>query len=104
MRNLLLLVVALAASTPLALSAQTRDLLGVEYVDYPIAPLINVQLREGVSYETGPLKACVLYLEGLGDSIMNHRPLFSNLNQNGYRVIAFDYMGQGGSQGSMNLT
>lgn len=49
-------------------------------------------------------KGNVLYLEGLGDSMMNHAPLFTTLTDAGYRVIAFDYMGQGGSEGSMNYT
>ena len=45
-----------------------------------------------------------MYLEGLGDSILNHRPLFTALSEGGFRVITFDYMGQGGSTGSMNHT
>src|SRR5262249_31480502 len=31
-----------------------------------------------------------------------HRPLFEDLASHGFRIIAFDYMGQGGSSGSMN--
>ena len=70
-------------------------------------PLVgNVELRTGVFFESSnvPFKGCVIYLEGLADSILNHRPLFSSLSENGFRVIAFDYMGQGGSSGSMNHT
>ena len=44
----------------------------------------------------------MLYLEGLGDSMLNHQKFFESLSARGYRVIAFDYMGQGGSTGSMN--
>lgn len=52
----------------------------------------------------GPFKGCVLYLEGFGDSIRNHVPLFKALSDNGYRVVTFDYYGQGGSSGSMDAT
>ena len=43
-----------------------------------------------------------MYLEGLGDSVANQQPLFHALSESGYRVLFFDYMGQGGSEGSMN--
>jgi alpha-beta hydrolase superfamily lysophospholipase len=49
-------------------------------------------------------KGCVIFLEGLGDSMRNHYPLFNKLNNAGYRVLLFDYLGQGGSEGSMNTT
>lgn len=62
----------------------------------------DVYLRTGYYRETAPLKGCVLYLEGLADSVSNQSPLFAQLSRNGYRVIFFDYMGQGGSDGSMN--
>lgn len=51
-----------------------------------------------------PFRGNVLYLEGLADSMMNHDNLFAGLSNAGYRVIAFDYMGQGGSSGKMNWT
>ncbi|RYZ67167.1 MAG: alpha/beta fold hydrolase [Proteobacteria bacterium] len=51
-----------------------------------------------------PFAGNVIYFEGLGDSMVNHAPLFQKLSQVGYRVIAFDYFGQGGSEGSMNRT
>lgn len=47
-------------------------------------------------------KACVLYLEGLSDSFFNHQNLFSDLNRAGYRVLSFDYLGQGGSEGELS--
>lgn len=74
---------------------QTRDSL----VD-------NVYLRTGyyLESESAPFKGCVLYLEGLADSVANHSALFNKLSQAGYRVVFFDYMGQGGSRGSMNNT
>jgi hypothetical protein len=46
----------------------------------------------------------VVYFEGLGDSMLNHMPLLNALSDAGFRVIAFDYLGQGGSSGSMNDT
>ena len=67
------------------------------------APL-NLNMRAGYSLETTQLKGCVLYLQGLADSIQNHKPYFSRLNDAGYRIIYFDYLGQGGSEGSMNDT
>jgi alpha-beta hydrolase superfamily lysophospholipase len=54
--------------------------------------------------EFTPFKGNIVYLQGLGDSIQNHDPLFSALSEAGYRIIAFDYFGQGGSEGSMNDT
>ena len=47
-------------------------------------------------------KGCVIYLEGLGDSLMNHMPLYRKLSDAGYRVLMFDYLGQGGSEGTMD--
>nr|WP_295901517.1 alpha/beta fold hydrolase [uncultured Bdellovibrio sp.] len=66
----------------------------------------SVYLRTGYYLEAEPtnFKGCVLYLEGLADSVANHSALFNKLSKAGYRVIFFDYMGQGGSQGSMNNT
>lgn len=49
-----------------------------------------------------PFRGSVLYLEGFADSLANHDPLFTRLADAGYRVVAFDYLGQGGSTGSMN--
>lgn len=49
-------------------------------------------------------KGCVIYLEGFADSIMNHAPLFNKLTNAGYRVLMFDYLGQGGSEGEMAKT
>lgn len=61
-------------------------------------------IRAGYWPEKGAFKGNVLYLQGLGDSMMNHAPLFQKLSDAGFRVIAFDYMGQGGSTGKMNNT
>lgn len=72
----------------------------------PIAALNGLKIRAGYypEFEGRELKGCVLYLQGLGDSSLNHVPFFSYLNASGYRVLFFDYMGQGGSEGSMNDT
>ena len=63
----------------------------------------SVKLRSGYFREsTNPevaFKGCILYLEGLGDSILNHEALYKVLSHAGYRVIFFDYMGQGGFKG-----
>lgn len=61
-------------------------------------------IRSGYLPEKGSFKGNILYLQGLGDSMLNHDPLFTKLSANGFRVIAFDYMGQGGSTGDMNNT
>ncbi len=72
---------------------------------YLANPLVkDVNLRTGYYRESAntEFKGCVLYLEGLADSIANQQPLFHHLSESGYRTIFFDYMGQGGSEGSMN--
>lgn len=82
--------------------------LNLEAVAYESrVPLVNtVTLRSGyIEPKVGAeLKGCVLYLQGLGDSILNHGPFFRQISDAGYRVILFDYMGQGGSEGTMNHT
>lgn len=68
-------------------------------------PLVgDVDLRVGYAEARSPFKGCVIYLQGLGDSVMNHEPFFRAITGHGYRVIFFDYMGQGGSLGTMNHT
>lgn len=61
-------------------------------------------IRAGYLAHEGAFKGNVIYFEGLGDSMLNHDPLFKKISKAGYRVIAFDYMGQGGSTGRMNKT
>ncbi len=61
-------------------------------------------LREGVHSEFGHLRGCIIYLEGLGDSVLNHEPLFRAFAKAGYRTLSFDYLGQGGSSGRMSDT
>ena len=67
---------------------------------------VTAKIRSGYLAENPNVtfRGNIIYYEGLGDSMMNHMPLFQTLTQAGYRVIAFDYMGQGGSKGSMNDT
>lgn len=70
------------------------------------AQSLSVSIRHGFLRESSevPFKGNIIYYEGLGDSMLNHGPLFEQLTMSGYRVIAFDYMGQGGSSGSMDDT
>jgi alpha-beta hydrolase superfamily lysophospholipase len=67
---------------------------------------VSAQLRSGYLPENPavPFRGNVIFYEGLGDSMLNHAPLFKKLTDAGYRVIAFDYMGQGGSTGTMDNT
>jgi pimeloyl-ACP methyl ester carboxylesterase len=65
----------------------------------------GIKLRAGhFPSKTHTPKANVLYLEGLADSMFNHDRLVNTLSEAGYRIIAFDYPGQGGSEGSMDQT
>jgi len=61
-------------------------------------------IRAGHMPHEGNFKGNVIYFEGLGDSMLNHAPLFKKITKAGFRLIAFDYMGQGGSSGRMNKT
>lgn len=71
----------------------------------PLPTEHKILIRAGYLKEQGvQFKGNIIYFQGLGDSMMNHQPLFNKLTKNGYRVIAFDYMGQGKSQGYMNDT
>jgi alpha-beta hydrolase superfamily lysophospholipase len=87
---------------------QSESSFHVDLINYNtnVTNVNEVNLRTGIFYEStdAQFKGCILYLQGLADSILNHRPLFKVLSENGYRVISFDYMGQGGSQGAMNDT
>lgn len=76
------------------------------HIEYHQLSTLSVKIRMGYFKETDacPFAGNVLYLPGLSDSMLNHQPLFSCLSHAGFRVISFDYMGQGGSQGSMNNT
>lgn len=85
------------------------------HVSYPVTSILGAspdeadvfaKIRAGYMEENKnvPFKGNILYFEGLADSMLNHKPLFDKLVANGFRVIAFDYMGQGGSTGSMNDT
>ncbi len=66
----------------------------------------DLQIRAGFidADSSVPFKGNVIYYQGLSDSMLNHDPFFIALAHAGYRVITFDYMGQGGSDGSMNYT
>jgi alpha-beta hydrolase superfamily lysophospholipase len=51
-----------------------------------------------------PFRGNVVYLEGFSDSMRNHDAFFQEVTTLGYRLVAFDYPGQGGSEGTMNWT
>lgn len=74
------------------------------HIEMVSIPGINLKLRAGYFSEKEKLRGCVLFLQGLGDSMRNHAPYFKSLSEAGYRLISFDYMGQGGSEGTMNKT
>ena len=77
------------------------------YWDTAVPGIGKVRIRAGYLAESPNAKVFkgnVIYLEGLGDSMMNHQTMFKALSDEGYRVISFDYMGQGGSSGAMNNT
>ena len=78
--------------------------LAVPYSSVKGVRFAPVEIRAGYLPHKGEFKGNILYFQGLGDSMLNHDPLFIKLSREGFRVIAFDYMGQGGSSGSMNKT
>ena len=101
----------------LGFSATTHcDYLNYQtFVQYPVtsifgnspdSALVKAKIRAGYLEENKniPFRGNILYFEGLADSMLNHQPLFNKLTNSGFRVIAFDYMGQGGSSGTMNDT
>jgi alpha-beta hydrolase superfamily lysophospholipase len=65
---------------------------------------VQVAIRSGYLAENPsvPFRGNIIYYEGLGDSMLNHQPLFEKLTQAGFRIIGFDYLGQGGSGGDMD--
>ncbi len=90
------LILALIFISNLAYSSEFE----VEYLQFK-----NEKIRTGIIHTSvSEAKANIIYLQGLGDSMMNHMPLFTKLSDDGFNVIAFDYIGQGGSSGSMNKT
>ncbi|AZZ35820.1 hypothetical protein CIK05_03065 [Bdellovibrio sp. qaytius] len=72
------------------------------YLANPLVSDVNLRTGYYAQSQVKPFKGCVMYLEGLGDSVANQQPLFNALSESGYRVLFFDYMGQGQSEGSMN--
>jgi alpha-beta hydrolase superfamily lysophospholipase len=66
----------------------------------------TVRVRAGYLPESPsvPFQGNILYFQGFADSMLNHDPLFGALAARGYRIVAFDYVGQGGSSGTMNAS
>ena len=106
--SFLLLTFGCATSTNLDISRkpQSEPEFSIDTLPYQtnVALVNTVNLRAGVFPEadSSSFKGCILYLQGLADSMLNHRPYFKALSERGYRIIAFDYIGQGGSSGTMN--
>jgi alpha-beta hydrolase superfamily lysophospholipase len=127
LRSLALLAAGLTATQALAGAPRTADPLGpvvrfqvlhptaTEQTPAPwVLEQLPVELPTGrtTTLRAGYLPANpdvafrgnVLYLEGFSDSMMNHDTLFQEVTALGYRLVAFDYPGQGGSEGTMNWT
>lgn len=82
------------------LNESVRFYENIQIADLPVKQRVGLFLESPESQFQG----CVIYLEGLGDSVRNHEPLFKKLNSEGFRVVSFDYLGQGGSEGQMSWT
>lgn len=78
--------------------------LTIPYTTLTDLKFTRAEIRAGYLAHEGTFKGNVIYFQGLGDSMLNHDPLFKKIAKAGFRVIAFDYMGQGGSTGKMNRT
>jgi alpha-beta hydrolase superfamily lysophospholipase len=99
-----LILTACSSSSVRGPSSVVSNTMSESYsmVSYPFEG--NEKIRIAAFNEIGKKKGCVLYLQGLADSIKNHKPFFTKLTSHGYKVLAFDYRGQGGSEGTMNDT
>lgn len=68
----------------------------------------GVNLHIGVYEAYGAAKMDAIYLPGYADVFTNHEELFDNLNQQGIRVISFDYPNHGKTEvtiwNDLNLT
>jgi esterase/lipase len=56
-------------------------------------------LSAAVYNENSKFKSCALFIPGYADSFRNHLPLINSLNDNGYKVITFNFSGHDGSSG-----
>lgn len=110
---------ALAGSAPEATSPVARfQVLHPDTASQTTAPWVLEQLpvelptgrtatlRAGYLPENPdvPFRGNLVYLEGFADSMANHDAFFQEITALGYRLVAFDYPGQGGSEGTMNWT
>ncbi|WP_413289031.1 alpha/beta hydrolase [Bdellovibrio sp. HCB337] len=105
-KNVLSALLTLFAFSSTTMASESSWYL--EQTPYDVKTLLvdDVSLRTGYYRESSevPFKGCVIYLQGLADSGLNQAPLFQYLSQHGYRSVFFDFMGQGGSSGTMNNT
>lgn len=110
MKNITALTLGLFFSIPVFASCPKPWVCENLKLNVPYTNLIqevksaSAVIRAGYLPHEGIFKGNVLYFEGLADSMLNHDPLFKKITKAGFRVIAFDYMGQGGSTGKMNQT
>lgn len=88
------------------ISAFSQANWNISYISYKKCGFFNKNIKIRAGYlkanKDKEFKGNILYLQGLGDSMLNHDRLLKTMSNKGYRVISFDYMGQGGSQGTMN--
>jgi pimeloyl-ACP methyl ester carboxylesterase len=85
------------SSVTAGLTVEERQLGGVIERD------VSAKIRAAMMSEKGDrCNGAVIFLQGIGDSLQNHMKLYSALSEKGYRVITFDYMGQGASTGHLN--
>ena len=65
---------------------------------------VEQTVRAGVLHEdpSVPFLGTVTYIQGITDSLCNHAELFGRLHSEGIRVLAFDFLGQGGSTGELS--
>lgn len=55
----------------------------------------RLQLRVGEARPEGPIVGDVLFFHGFADRFDNHRPLFEEWTQRGFRVVSFEYPSHG---------
>lgn len=71
--------------------------LGVK--NYNIKISEELTLSAAVYNENSKFKSCALFIPGYADSFRNHLPLINSLNNNGYKVLTFNFSGHDGSSG-----
>ena len=86
----------------LLLFLSTHALAGEWHLEELVYRDTSIRMGYLEASEDVPFKGNILYFQGFADSMLNHDDYFNELTKKGYRVISFDYPGQGGSGGSLN--